>query len=802
MTAQASPQPTDFCYVNVSEVVEYSEGRVDVQPYRSRWSLQPFLDDGPGIQPEEREWLESVEEQLRTLDDDPTSRGRPLPTAETQRLVRYFFPPFKHSMRLGALVRPLSPQEVLVTPDWYDLLTGGQIVVGRKTRQHTAAVRAGLLILNQCYGQHLRGSHNTEVDYRHTDSSLQSHLKVLAGYDYVRVLVDGEKPPLSRAQIRELLGNLGDTELWLRYLPPSKFRFVGIEVNHVIDATEDIARRELQELLLKREAVLSESRIREMEAVLANYLRVPDLRLGIMALDFPRARAVPHRYLIRQDILSGEVDDILNPDYGDKTIYYQTCEGGVVRIFDDLSDCLDDTGPLEQAIVDKGYNSLVLVPLFGKNDYVIGMLELASERAFSFNNLVIYLLEAITPLFRQAIRRSRDDMEARIQAVMRTNFTALDPSIEWRFVRAAADIIGREQNSEGDSGVLPEIRFEEVHALYAQADIVGSSQMRNAAIQADLLAELAAARALLESPAVALRFPLSGKLVFDIGVLQAELENGMSPNEEQHVLEFLRDQLNPTLEQLEQSDGLEQRIGEYRVAKQKSLSNGLSHREAYERSVRRVTSVVNNVISAAQVEAQRIVPHYFSKYRTDGVEYNIYAGQSLLQEGTFSEIHLQNLRLWQLQTMVDVTKAIAGIRSTLDVPMSTAQLIFAFGSTITIQFRMDEKRFDVEGAYNVRYEVIKKRIDKALIRGTEERLTQADHVAVVYSHHADRQVYRDLIDYLYKTGEVAEEVEELELEPMQGVDGLHALRVRVIAATADEDSASASRSSEQRKTET
>ena len=35
---------------------------------------------------------------------------------------------------------------------------------------------------------------------------------------------------------------------------------------------------------------------------------------------------------------------------------------------------------------------------------------------------------------------------------------------------------------------------------------------------------------------------------------------------------------------------------------------------------------------------------------------------------------------------------------------------------MAIRFRADEKKFDVDGAYNMRYEIIKKRIDKALIK--------------------------------------------------------------------------------------
>jgi hypothetical protein len=52
---------------------------------------------------------------------------------------------------------------------------------------------------------------------------------------------------------------------------------------------------------------------------------------------------------------------------------------------------------------------------------------------------------------------------------------------------------------------------------------------------------------------------------------------------------------------------------------------------------------------------------------------------------------------------------------------------------------MDEKRFDVDGAYNSRYEVIKKRIDKAYIKNTTERITQPGKICIVYSSNEDEK---------------------------------------------------------------
>src|SRR5205823_6487557 len=82
----------------------------------------------------------------------------------------------------------------------------------------------------------------------------------------------------------------------------------------------------------------------------------------------------------------------------------------------------------------------------------------------------------------------------------------------------------------------------------------------------------------------------------------------------------------------------------------------------------------------------------------------------------------------------------------------------------SIRFRFDEKRFDVDGAYDIRYEIVKKRIDKAVIKGTAERITQPGKVAIVYSHPAEGHEYRGYIEYLQSLGYFTGEVEDVELE--------------------------------------
>lgn len=86
----------------------------------------------------------------------------------------------------------------------------------------------------------------------------------------------------------------------------------------------------------------------------------------------------------------------------------------------------------------------------------------------------------------------------------------------------------------------------------------------------------------------------------------------------------------------------------------------------------------------------------------------------------------------------------------------------------------------MEGSYNIRYHVVKKRIDKVLIKDTEERLTQPDKIALVYLNQQDANEYIGYIEYLQEKNILSDDLEELELEELQGVNGLKAIRVGIV----------------------
>lgn len=119
--------------------------------------------------------------------------------------------------------------------------------------------------------------------------------------------------------------------------------------------------------------------------------------------------------------------------------------------------------------------------------------------------------------------------------------------------------------------------------------------------------------------------------------------------------------------------------------------------------------------------------------------------------------------------MAEIARITHQILTTLKVPLETTQLILIYNKPISINFRKDERRFDVEGSTDIRYEVIKKRIDKACLKNTHERLTQPGKIAMVYSNQKEAQEYEEYIHFLQSKDLLQPGIENIDLEEMQGV---------------------------------
>ena len=593
---------------------------------------------------------------------------------------------------------------------------------------------------------------------------------------FLKVEVVGDRPEVSPEQIAPLAGDRSALTTLMELLPPENFAFRGVTMLVAEDVTAEAALTAIRDDLLLKDALTSTSGIEHIQEHVRAFMGRADLELGLIGLENGETveSIVGGRSVGRSLLLSdGEAPEC--PARA-RSFYARALEGREVVVVDDLETVKKKTG-FEYHLTAQGLRSLLVLPLEA-GDSVVGLLEMASKTPGGLGAVNVFKLEKIKGLFALGLKRSLEDQEDRIQAIIKRDYTAIHPVVEWRFGEAARNRLHGELKGEPEGA--EDIVFRDLVPLYGLSDIRSSSSLRNSAIVSDLLAQLELAKTVIAAAQSARPQPALGELGFRLTQYLESLHPGMATEDESSLIDYLQREIEPLFDDLAALDpAVAERVDAYRAAIDPEPGVLYDQRKSFEEGVDRLNEIVASVLHDQEGHAQALAPHFFELFKTDGVDYNIYVGAGLHRDRAHDPLDLANLRLWQLMTMCRIEWELQRRSDELPLPLRATHLILVQSAPLTVRFRRDEKRFDVDGAYNVRYEIVKKRIDKAVIRGTGERLTQPGMIAVAYSQEREAAEYRRYLDYLGSAGFVDGELEELELEDMQGVFGLRALRVPV-----------------------
>ena len=425
----------------------------------------------------------------------------------------------------------------------------------------------------------------------------------------------------------------------------------------------------------------------------------------------------------------------------------------------------------------QGWKGMIFCPLRNYNQ-LMGVLEIVSEEPGLATEEMVSRIDVALPLFELAINRSWASLDAKLDKVIKEQFTAIQPSVEWRFTEAAYNFLLRKE--EDEDAKIESILFDNVYPLYGAIDIRNSSTERNKAIQKDMLEQLDMASAILKKAQKETDFPLLGEIKFKIKKYRHSVANIILSDDEIAINQFLKQEVVDLFDQLKTiAPSVEEDIKKNFNAITSVVDMVYHHRKEFDESITAINKAIAKFVDKEQEAAQKMYPHYFERFVTDGVDFNIYIGQSIAPGIPFTDFYLRNLKIWQLSTLAKAAQLAKQLVKDVSVPLQTTQLLLAHNYPISISFRPAERKFDVEGAYNIRYEIVKKRIDKVHLRDSDERLTQPGKIGIVYSQQKERDEYMEYIEYLLEQKLLIGEVEQLELEELQGVAGLKAFRVAV-----------------------
>lgn len=639
-------------------------------------------------------------------------------------------------------------------------------------------LHACVMILNVCYGYKIDLKRPFYFDIPDVNLGITKHYRVAFNGDFCQVIPTENAPKITDEDVRLLLDNYDNLEVWKEKFPLDSYIFKGFGIMNLFDVTFDETLSSIRSNLLRSDDNL----LQDVRQNLREFFNIKDLELGYSVYVSGTKGGENITRIKKSESL------IFNKD---KEISCSTffCNGIAQRVFHEketmaVSDVelygeRSNYNEFYKRLKARNIQSIILIPINARDNGDLAILEIASPRPYELNSVNQQKLRDIIPVFEAAVTRESESFQNILEATIQEHYTSIHPSVKWRFYEAAEKYqAALTENVENP--VVEDIIFDEVHPLFGQSDIKGSSIARNTAIQEDLTIQLELAINVLKGALEKANLPIYEELAFRISEYLDSTKVGLNAGDELGILEFLKKDIYPVFRHLKDTDeDVAKLVNTYMDRLDDNLKVVYEKRKAYENSVTILNNKLANYIDKKQEEAQKMFPHYFERYKTDGVEYNMYIGQSLVKDKAFHSLYLYNLRLWQLQNMYEMEQVAHNARKEMDHDLQVASLILVHSNPLAIKFRMDEKQFDVDGAYNIRYEIIKKRIDKANIKNTTDRLTVPGKIAIVYSQDKDAREYIKYIKYMQSKNYFGA-MEQLELEDLQGVSGLRALRVEVI----------------------
>src|SRR5436190_5455953 len=608
-------------------------------------------------------------------------------------------------------------------------------------------------------------------------TGLTKHLELNIDTRFVDVKPVKELPTLPDDAVCKKTNRMMPLRELREKLPLEKFVFEGLVIIKINDVTEQEMISQMKNTMLSFHTFTDPVVYDKLQTTMKSLLGMNDIKVGITALIHMNNHYVysplhngnsiifKHTEAVKeQNEICDCFEDILK-EY-DQPIVYQTLDKKDIVELESL-----------KLYYELGARSVMICPL-KENGRLLGLLEVVSDTPGRLTNIHLEKIEKVIPLFTLAVEKTMENLDIEVDKVIKENFTAVQPAVEWKFVEAAFSyILSKEQ---GAPAKIKKVSFDDVHPLYGLIDVRNSSVERMQSIQTDLVEQIHLVQKVVKKALAEVKFPLLENIAFKSDKYVDSVTDILLSEEELQIHEFLQNEVAEIFHHLaETRPSLKAEVEQYFAALDPQKNLIYHHRQNFEESISRLNDALAKFIDHEQVGAQQVFPHYFERYVTDGIDFNIYIGQSIAPTKKFDSLYLRNMKIWQLEVLAKAAVIANEIKKKLSVPLTTTQLILANSFPISISFRSSERKFDVDGAYNSRYEIIKKRIDKVHIKGTKERLTQPGKIAIVYSQPKEAAEYEEYIEFLQTRKLLKPGVEKIELEELQGVLGLKALRVEV-----------------------
>lgn len=542
--------------------------------------------------------------------------------------VPFSFTSFKFSDRFMNIVES--------APDDYDFKI-------RNLEDNSLYLHACIMILAYCHGYFIDLKRPFFFDIPDKNSGVTKHYRVAFNGDFAEVIPTENAPEITEEDYKLLLDNFDNIEVWKEKFPPNSYIFKGFGIMNLFDVTADETLSSLRDNLLRKD----ENLLMDAQQNLREFYNIKDLMVGLSLFDISALKMGSLSVKKSKSIILNEETIITQGKF--------FCDGVMNSVFHEkeslaISDVEkygvnSNKNQFYKNLKAKSIGSIMLIPITTGSDDFFALLEIASPRPYELNSVNQDKLKDIIPVFQAAVKRTAEEHQNVLEATIQEHYTTIHPTVKWRFYEAAEKF-----HTESFEGVknakLDDIIFKDIYPLYGQSDIKGSSLARNLAIKNDLITQLSLAVEVLDEACKIETMPIYDELMFRVEEYLDAVKKGLKAGDEIGILDFLKREVYPVFNHAKKlNSALEKLVGGYMNRLDKNLKVVYEQRKAYEESVTILNQELADYIDRKQADAQAMFPHYFERYKTDGVEFNMYIGQSLVNDKEFDDLYLHNLHM-------------------------------------------------------------------------------------------------------------------------------------------------------------
>ena len=605
---------------------------------------------------------------------------------------------------------------------------------------------------------------------------IMKHYKITVNSDFTEIYPTEEAKIPSDDILDMLLENLDDFKLWKKYFPSQSWVLKGFTIISLVDCTSEVALSDLKSSMIEidPEDLNPNENLTE---IFKSYFDVADLNFGLMT--FNKKEQKLDNLPIYESLLTNHILDFWINTFDEETRINtfnnisHNSKPIVVSNVNNLDENIRQL-PSFNILKDNNVNSFMVIPIMKDND-LLAIMEFTSSIAGSFNGLKLKKMEFFSDMILFSLNRFYFEKNYQIEAIIQREYTSIHDSVVWKFRNEAEKYFTASLGKK--IYTLKQISFKNLTPLFGVSDIRSSSEKRFNLMLLDLNQQIEWLIDIL-----ALTNSDSEKFTLALDVFENELNNEIKADTEQRFQRLLREEIHPFLQaklEVRSSREVKAKIKDYFLQVHPQTDLFYNHRKKLDDSIMLLNRKFADMLDENQIKAQQIFPHYYERFKSDGVEHNLYIGHNIAPELHYTSKVVHKLRYWQLKTICKMELEFQTFKQNLPISLDIASLIFVYNEKIDIRFRMDEKRFDVDGAYNSYYEIIKKRLDKAHVKDSSERITAPGKITIVYFGMENQKEYLEYISRLQKKNILQHNVEFLKMEDLQGITGLLALRVSI-----------------------